>query len=69
MKFKKFILLYIPYVFLTNIAFSILLRDWKHDMKLFVNLQIATMNLPVIAWIGYFLSQKIIRKSKKKKDV
>lgn len=62
MKFKKFIVLYIPYVLLINIIFAQTLSGWKLDMKLWVAIYISTMNLPVVLWLGYFLYKKFIKK-------
>lgn len=64
MKLKYFILFYIPYVFATNIGFSLLLRDWKYSMKTYTSIYIAIMNLPLIVYAIYFIFQKLINKSK-----
>ena len=62
MKLKYFILFYIPYVFATNIGFSFLLRDWKYSMKTYTSIYIGIMNLPVIAYVIYFIFQKLTKK-------
>lgn len=63
MKLKYFIIFYIPYIFATNIGFSLLLNDWKYSMKTYTSIYIAIMNLPLIIYAIYFIYKKLIKKS------
>lgn len=64
MKLKKFIFIFIPYVFVTNIVFSYFLRDPKINMKTWTTLYVITINIPLLAGICYFGYCKITGRGK-----